>query len=135
MSRRILLAGALIVPVLLLSGCATPEPSPTVTMQVTPAPAPTVTLNASRSGDSPLDEFDAWWFCRGEILEMMSGVRPPYDEISINEFDPTLVTNLGGGVFRLQMIGQAGDESISTAHCTVSGSVASPHLDDYNYPP
>lgn len=134
-------AVASVLAVLALSGCAAaPSPGPTVTVTVPvtvmPSPAPTVTITATatRASDSPVDAYDAWWFCRSEILRMMAGVRPPYDEIDLNDYDASFVTADSTG-FRVQAIGVAGDSSVGTGWCEVRGTAAAPVLDNYMYPP
>lgn len=128
-----------------LTSCSSPaEPTkPAVTVTAQPAPVPTVTVSAelARTGESPVDEYDAWWFCRGEVAEWMLGtaIKNPttssdWAELEFNAFDPSLITGDGNG-YRTQIIGSAGDQSIGTAWCVVSGTVAAPVLDDYQYPP
>lgn len=120
---------------LALTGCTAAASTPAVTETVTVTAAPSAAV--ARTADSPIDAFDAYWFCRSAVFEFATGTSPAYEagELDFAPYSADIISESDDG-FRVQLRGDLGDgdENASSVYCIVSGTVGDPMLVDRLFP-
>jgi ABC-type transport system substrate-binding protein len=112
-----------------LTGCSTATPEPAATVTVTAA-APSASASADpRTAESPIDSFDAYYYCVSKVYEFAAGSDE--DPFELAAYADAEITEADGG-YKVQLQG-AGDD-LDSVYCVVNGTVGNPSIDDYLYP-
>jgi hypothetical protein len=84
---------------------------------------------SDRVADSPIDSFDAYYYCVGQVYEFAAGSDE--DPFELAAYADAEITDADGG-YRVQLSGTADD--VDSVFCVVTGTVGNPSIDDYLYP-